>query len=137
MRVLVVDDDDASRYLIATLLEGYGHEVVQAADGVEALENARADDVDVVVSDILMPRMDGYQLCREWKADPKLCKAPLVFYSATYTELADKEFAVSLGADAFFIKPQEPHVLVKLITDAFEKSAGRPAQAKNSRRSRP
>jgi PAS domain S-box-containing protein len=123
MRVLVVDDENAARYLISSLLKGHGYEVVEAVDGRDALEKARAEPVDIVVSDILMPNMDGYQLCREWKSDPELSKAPLVFYSATYTEPADEKFAASLGADAFFVKPQEPDVLVRLIEEVLERHA--------------
>jgi PAS domain S-box-containing protein len=117
MRVLVVDDDESGRYLIASLMTGYGYEVLEAVDGQDALLQARAHPVDVVITDILMPRMDGYQLCREWKSDPELSKAPLIFYSATYTDPADMHFADGLGADAFFVKPQEPSVLVARIEE--------------------
>lgn len=115
MRVLVVDDDESGRYLIASLMRGHGYDVVEAVDGEDALRQARATPVDVVVTDILMPRMDGYQLCREWKSDPKLSRAPLIFYSATYTDPADMRFADGLGADAFFVKPLEPDDLVSKI----------------------
>ena len=117
MKVLVVDDESDARYLVATLLKGHGHEVVEAGDGIEALEVARREPVDIIVSDILMPRMDGYQLCREWKSDPELSKTPFIFYSATYTEPADEQFAGNLGADAYFVKPQDPDILVSLIEE--------------------
>jgi PAS domain S-box-containing protein len=117
MKVLVVDDEADARYLIATLLKGHGHEVVEAEDGIDALEKARRESVDIIVSDVLMPRMDGYQLCREWKSDPELSKIPFIFYSATYTEPADEQFAANLGADAYYIKPQDPDVLVGLIEE--------------------
>jgi PAS domain S-box-containing protein len=124
MKVLVVDDDEASRYLIATLLRGHGHEVVEAREGREALAKARAESVDVLVTDILMPVMDGYSLAREWKADPALSAVPLIFYTASYTEPADKRFAESLGADGFYVKPQDPDVLVGLIEDALARHTG-------------
>jgi PAS domain S-box-containing protein len=119
MKVLVVDDDEASRYLIATLLRGHGHEVIEAREGREALAKARSASVDVLVTDILMPVMDGYSLAREWKADPALAGIPLIFYTASYTEPADKKFAESLGADGFYVKPQDPDVLVGLIEEAL------------------
>lgn len=121
MKVLVVDDESDARYLIAALLKGHGHEVVEAEDGVDALEKARREPVDIIVTDILMPRMDGYQLCREWKSDPELSKIPFVFYSATYTEPEDERFAGNLGADAYFVKPQDPDILVSLIEDELLK----------------
>lgn len=121
MRVLVVDDDDSGRYLITALLKARGHDVVEARDGREALEQARSEPVDIVVTDILMPVMDGYTLAREWKSDPALASIPVIFYTASYTEPADRRFADSLGVDGFVIKPQEPDVLVGLIEDAYER----------------
>jgi PAS domain S-box-containing protein len=119
MRFLVVDDDDASRYLIASLLRGHGHEVVEARDGREGLEVARAQPVDLVITDILMPVMDGYTFAREWKADARLSSAPLIFYTASYTEPADRRFAESLGADGFYVKPQEPDTLIRIVNEAL------------------
>jgi PAS domain S-box-containing protein len=127
MKVLVVDDEADARYLIATLLKGHGHQVVEAEDGVDALEKARREPVDIIVTDILMPRMDGYQLCREWKSDPELSKIPFVFYSATYTEPADEQFAGNLGADAYFVKPQDPDKLVSLIEEQLRLHRGNAA----------
>lgn len=121
MKVLVVDDDDSGRYLISSLLKGHGHEVLEARDGREALEHARSEPVDIVVTDILMPVMDGYTLVREWKADAELGAIPIIFYTASYTEPADRRFAESLGVDGFFVKPQEPDVLVGLIEEAYER----------------
>jgi PAS domain S-box-containing protein len=118
MRVLIVDDDGPSRYLVSAILKGYGHEVVEACDGIEALELARSMPVDLCVSDILMPNMDGYALCREWKADLDLSPIPLVFYTSTYKEPEDERFAAALGADGFFTKPQEPEKLVALLAEA-------------------
>lgn len=115
MYVLAVDDDSASRYLIESILRSAGHHVVTAHDGVEALEAARAEPPDLLISDILMPRMDGYQLCREWKADDRLAAIPLVFYTASYTDPADERFALSLGADAFWRKPLEARELLGAI----------------------
>ncbi|MDO8964846.1 MAG: ATP-binding protein [Coriobacteriia bacterium] len=122
-RVLIVDDDESGRYLISSLLKGSGYEVVEAVDGADALRKAREAPVDAVVSDILMPVMDGYQLCREWKSDPELAVAPLIFYSATYTDPADKRFAEGLGADGFFIKPQEPDALLAGIEEIMRSHA--------------
>ena len=115
MYVLAVDDDSASRYLIESVLRSVGHRVVTACDGVEALEVARAEPPDLLISDILMPRMDGYQLCREWKADDRLAAIPLVFYTASYIDPADEQFALSLGADAFWRKPIEARELLDAV----------------------
>ncbi|MDP2182510.1 MAG: PAS domain S-box protein [Actinomycetota bacterium] len=115
MRVLVVDDDEAGRYLVASILKSAGHEVIEAGDGLEALEKGREEMPDVVISDILMPRMDGYQLAREWKSDEALARIPLVFLTASYTDPADEKFAAGLGADGFLSKPVEPETLLETI----------------------
>jgi PAS domain S-box-containing protein len=130
MRVLVVDDDESGRYLIATLMRGHGYDVIEAVDGEDALHQARSISVDVVVTDILMPKMDGYQLCREWKSDPELSQAPLIFYSATYTDPADMRFADGIGADAFFVKPLEPDVLVSRIEAVLREHADKHTQSR-------
>jgi PAS domain S-box-containing protein len=117
MRVLVVDDDPAGRYLIRSIVVSRGHEAVEAADGEEALAAAHEQRPDIVISDILMPKMDGYQLCRAWKSDPALAAIPLVFYTASYTDPADERFAQSLGADGFWRKPTDPDVLLASIEE--------------------
>lgn len=115
MRVLIVDDDASGRYLLQKVLESGGHSVTTAVDGVDALERARVDLPDLVISDILMPRMDGYQLCREWKADPGLGCVPLVLYTASYTDAADERFAAGLGADAYWRKPTAAGEILRRI----------------------
>ncbi len=115
MHVLVADDDQASRYLLTTLLRGAGYEVLAAKDGLEALELARTHPPDLIVSDILMPGMDGYALCSEWRADPELKDIPFAFYSANYTEPDDERFALHLGADLFLVKPLDPTELMMKI----------------------
>ena len=126
MRVLVVDDDPAGRMLLETIFASAGHATTSASDGVEALEHARGSAFDVLVTDILMPRMDGYQLCREWKGDPGLCAAPVVFYTATYTAPEDREFADEVGADLFIIKPTDSSELLAAVEELIGAvSAGR------------
>ncbi len=118
MRILAVDDDPESLYMIRALFQGNGFEVVSARNGREAVDRARADAPDLIVSDILMPEMDGYQLCREVRADEALSGIPFLFYTATYTDRKDREFAMSLGADAFLVKPMEPEELLRAVRGA-------------------
>ncbi len=129
MRVLVVDDDASNRYLLESIVRSGGHEVVAAADGEEALDIARNDPPDVVITDILMPRMDGYQLCRAWKADETLKTRPLVFYTASYTDPEDERFALGLGADAFWRKPLEPMTLLEKLGEVA-RLAGSPEEVR-------
>jgi len=111
-RVLVVDDQEENRYLLSVLLRGHGFEVEEAGHGAEALARARQAPPDLLITDLLMPVMDGYTLLRRWKADERLRAAPVVVYTATYTEPQDERLALDLGADAFVVKPAEPEDFV-------------------------
>jgi CheY-like chemotaxis protein len=113
--VLIVDDREDDLYMLRVLLEGHGHAVVSASNGEDALKAARKRPPDIIISDIMMPVMDGFRLCCEWMADERLQNIPFVFYSATYTETKDEEFALSLGAARFIIKPTEPDEFMKII----------------------
>jgi two-component system, cell cycle sensor histidine kinase and response regulator CckA len=119
-RVLIVEDNADNRNLLEAILSGAGHEVLLAENGAEALALARATPPDLVVSDILMPVMDGFALCREWRADQTLSSIPFMFYTATYTEPKDEAFALALGADRFVLKPQMPSSLVRVIAELLE-----------------
>lgn len=120
MKILVVDDNEQNLYMLRVLLEGHGYEVVSAGDGAEALEKARRDPPDMVISDILMPVMDGFALCREWKRDEVLKAIPFVFYTATYTDPKDEKLALSLGAERFIVKPVEPDVFMEMVQEVLE-----------------
>ena len=131
MTILIVDDTEANLLVLQVLLERHGYQVVTAADGAEALAKARQHPPDLIVSDILMPVMDGFSLCREWKKDERLKAIPFVFYTSTYTEGRDREFALGLGAQQFLIKPAETKVILRTIREVLQQarhpSAG-PAQ---------
>ena len=87
------------------------------------MELARRAQPDLVISDILMPVMDGFALCRAWKEDERLKEIPFVFYTATYTDPRDEAFALSLGADRFIIKPAEPDKFLALIQSTIKNHA--------------
>lgn len=114
--ILIVDDNDTNLYVLKSLLESEGMETITAKNGKEALAKAHSHPPDLIVSDILMPVMDGYTLCRHWKSDDQLKHIPFIFYTATYTEAKDEKFALSLGADLFIVKPQEPEVLINMLS---------------------
>lgn len=107
-RALIVDDNEHNLYYLEALLGSHGFVTECARHGAEALVMARKAPPDLIVSDLLMPVMDGYTLLRHWKHDSSLQQIPFVVYTATYTEPEDEALAMSLGADAFILKPAEP-----------------------------
>ena len=115
MLVLIVDDREDNRYLLRMLLQGHGFDVEEAPDGARALELARARRPDLVITDLLMPVMDGYTLMRLWKADASLHGIPFMVYTATYTQPKDEQLALDMGADAFLVKPAEPEVFISRV----------------------
>jgi CheY-like chemotaxis protein len=115
MNILIVDDHEQNCHQLQVLLAGEGYAVVAAANGAEALEKARQSPPDLIVTDILMPVMDGFSLCREWKRDERLRHIPLVFYTATYTDEKDRELALNLGAARFIVKPEHPDAFLQMI----------------------
>jgi PAS domain S-box-containing protein len=123
--VLVVDDKEENRYYLQALLKGYGYRVMVARHGAEALVLARQSNPLLVISDLLMPVMDGYTLLRHWKADPALRALPFIVYTATYTQAEDEKLAMDLGADAFILKPAEPDEFLTRM----HKVLSRPASA--------
>jgi two-component system NtrC family sensor kinase len=122
MNVLIVEDNADSRKLLVKQLSAYGHKVTAAANGVDALKKGIESPPDILVSDILMPRMDGYKLCYEWKHHKQLKGIPFVFYTAIYTSGEDEKFAMSLGANLFIRKPIEPEVLARTLSQVFEQA---------------
>jgi len=115
MKILVVDDKSENRYMLESMLRSSGYDVVPAINGVEALEKLHADTFDLIISDILMPRMDGFMFIRECKTDPVLNKIPFIFYTASYTSEKDREFGMSLGAEQYILKPIEPDEFLEII----------------------
>lgn len=112
--VLVVEDSVAQREMITDLLQGSGLSVTVASDGVEALEKIQGQRPDLVVLDIVMPRMNGYEVCRRLKADPKTQHVPVVMCSSKGEEF-DRYWGMKQGADAYIAKPFQPTELVGTV----------------------
>lgn len=118
--ILIVDDNDDNLYLLRVLLEGRNYEVEQAQNGSEALIKALAKLPDMIISDILMPIIDGFTLCRIFKADNRLKNIPFIFYTATYTDPRDEKLALDMGVDAFIVKPAEPEEFLRRMEDILD-----------------
>lgn len=112
--VLVVEDSIPQREMITELLRGSGLTVTVASDGVEALESIQGNPPDLVVLDIVMPRMNGYELCRRLKSDPATQNVPVVMCSSKGEEF-DRYWGMKQGADAYIAKPFQPTELVGTV----------------------
>ena len=132
LSILAIDDQEDARYLLSTLLTGNGYAVETAENGEAALDKLRSGAFDLVISDILMPVMDGFQLCREVRKDDRLRNVLFVFYTATYTEKDDKVLGLQLGADDFILKPAEPEVLLARIRAVVDSANGKGHAATSS-----
>jgi PAS domain S-box-containing protein len=122
MHILVVDDYQENRYLLEVLLKGHGHRVSSANNGAQALEQLTTGEFDLIISDILMPVMDGYQLCLKCKTDERLKHIPFIFYTATYIEKQDEDLALKLGADRFIRKPADPDEFMNIINGVIDEA---------------
>lgn len=131
-KILIVDDRSVDRHLMRKMLESSGYKIQGAADGRQALEAARLHKPDLIISDALMPVMDGFQFCRAVKGDKDLNHIPFIFYTATYTEEKDEELALKIGADKFIRKPAEPDKFIEIIESVIrdmEKGKIKPGKA--------
>jgi signal transduction histidine kinase len=126
MKVLIVDDNEMNRKLLRINLEGEGIETFEAVDGVEALGKLEGETADAIISDILMPRMDGYRFCQEVRKKKEVCDVPFIFYTSTYTSTGDEKLALDCGADRFITKPAPLKVIMEAIHELIDPDMPRP-----------
>jgi two-component system, OmpR family, alkaline phosphatase synthesis response regulator PhoP len=125
-KILVVEDDALIRELDRVNLESAGFAVVLATDGFQGLEMARTENPDLIVLDIMLPKMDGFKVCRILKFDDKYKHIPIIMLTARIQEV-DKETGFKTGADGYMTKPYDPEELIKKINQVladFEKKTG-------------
>ncbi len=114
VRVLVVDDSSMVLEMVSAHLKQYGMEVTEAHDGADAVEKLKAVTPDLVVTDVVMPRMNGYELCRWIKSNASTKDVPVIMCT-TKSEEFDKYWGMKQGADAYLTKPYHPPELIKTI----------------------
>jgi signal transduction histidine kinase/CheY-like chemotaxis protein len=118
MNILIVDDDATNRKLLCAILEAEGHNMLESGDGTEALAVLKHKEIDTIISDILMPRMDGYRFCYEVRASERFRHLPFIFYTASYTSPSDQKLALEIGADQFLIKPSPAREIIQALREA-------------------
>lgn len=114
-KILVVDDNKNDRMLLREILSTNNYNVSEACNGIEALKYVRTSKPDIIISDIMMPEMDGFTLLRELKKNSFSNDIPFVFYTANYASEKDNELALKLGASRFILKPAELNDLLEEI----------------------
>ncbi len=119
MRILVVDDSADNLRLFQTILENNKYEVTTALNGEEALQILRDTPADLILSDILMPVMDGFRFLQECKADAKLQKIPFIFITGAFLDKKDEDLALKMGVVAFVRKPVELDSLISLVEEVL------------------
>lgn len=128
MHILIADDDYLNRKVLSALLQAEGCDVAQASDGLEALEALETGAFDAIISDVLMPNMDGYSLCAEVRRSARHQDVPFIFYSSTYTDRADESLARQFGGDRFLRKPAQIEQIMEALKQLREEKtlAARP-----------
>lgn len=119
--ILIVDTRSTDRQLYITLLSSFGHRVLEAGDGVQALELARTELPDLVITDIVMPNMDGFTLARRLRAEPLLAGVPVIFQTVHYLEAEVRKLATASGIQHILGKPAEPQEILHTVHEALKK----------------
>jgi CheY-like chemotaxis protein len=125
-RVLIVDDEPAIRLLIRSTLEDQGYELVEAADGEQALRLARSERPDTILLDIAIPRMSGLEVCRALRREPATATTPVLLLTGLDGDLAGASLA---GAQGCISKPFSPSELTSRVADVMHDAGGQPASA--------
>src|SRR6185295_4235907 len=118
-KILVVDDRPTNRDFLRTLLGYQNHHVVEAADGAEALALARTERPDLVISDILMPTMDGYEFVHRLRSDPQIAGIPVIFNTAHYLDREARALAKTCRVSHIIHKPAEPEAVLRTVSEGL------------------
>ena len=119
--ILIVDTDPSDRRFYITLLGNYGHRLLEASDGVQALEIARAELPDLIITDVLMPHMDGFTLVRRIRAEPLLMAMPVIFHTDNYDVSEIHRLARASGIQYILRKPAEPHEILRAVNESLKR----------------
>ncbi|MEO8168440.1 MAG: response regulator, partial [bacterium] len=117
--ILIVDDNVALRKPLVAIIQAEGYRTCEASEGAEALELLEEEKVDAIISDILMPGMDGYRLCYEVRRSRKHSALPFIFLTGVYTSAEDEQHALDIGADGIIRKPISAKEVLKVLREMF------------------
>ena len=115
-KILVIDDDEQNRYLAKFILEKNGYRVIIARDGLEGVNKAKEEKPDLILVDIMLPVMDGYEVTKRLKNLPEFKNVPIIALTA-YTMKGDEEKALKAGCDGYIPKPIVPEEFIKIVNN--------------------
>lgn len=118
-RILIIEDEEGIVKLVKMYLEHHRYEVITARDGQEGLERAKTEKPDLIVLDLMLPKMDGYKVCGLLKRDTRYAKTPVILFTAK-TQEKDVKLGKEVGADAYITKPFEPEILLSKIEELIK-----------------
>jgi len=118
-RILIVDDEEDILNVLKFRLEANNYEVLSASDGQEGLNKARSEKPDLVILDLMLPKLDGYKVCRMLKFDEAYKNMPVIIFTAR-AQKQDEELGMQMGADAYIAKPFEPEALLGKIKELLK-----------------
>lgn len=121
--ILIADANAADRSAYIALLGNFGHRILEAVNGAEALEMARTELPDLIITDIIMPSMDGFTLVRRLRAEPLLAKVPVIFHTSDYDNSEIHRLARGSGIQHILRKPSEPHEILRAVNESLKKPA--------------
>jgi len=119
-KVLVVDDEEYIQHILNFSFGAEGYDVVTASDGEEGVSKAKDEKPDVIVMDIMMPKMDGYEACKQIKTDPQTKDIPVILLTAKGRD-ADRKLGSEVGADDYVVKPFSPGRLIERVEGIMKK----------------
>ncbi|MBV8142534.1 MAG: PAS domain-containing protein, partial [Verrucomicrobia bacterium] len=125
IKILIADDNASSCKLLRAVLEAEGHAVLVAGDGHQALEVLKDGPVGAIISDLLMPNLDGFRLCREIRRDNRWDKIPFICYTGIYCSRNDEKLALDLGADAYLRKPSSGGTILGTLRTTVDRARAR------------
>lgn len=127
-KILIVDDDLDTLQLVGTTLERQNYEILAAQDGEQGLEMATREIPDLILLDIMMPKMDGYEVTRRLRSNPETASIPIIMFTAK-AQVEDKVEGLEAGADDYLTKPTHPTELVARVKAVLKRSQNRVPQA--------
>lgn len=119
-KVLIVDDESELVEMLSLRLEANNYQAISASDGQEGLDKARVENPDLIILDVMLPKIDGYKVCRMLKFDDKYKHIPVILFTAR-AQASDIKLGADVGADAYIAKPFEPDILLAKVVQLLKK----------------